>query len=78
MKFPALEALRHALIAAQLRPDPGLRQLAVLRYVAVDNAIAARPLRERADMHAELLAMLPSEWPLWVERFRPLRRVIAA
>ena len=78
MRHPALEALRQSLIAVQLRPESNLLELAVLRYIAVDRAIAQRPIGERAALQALVLAMLPSEWPLWVERFRPFRRSAAA
>ena len=68
MSLALLEPLRHTLIAAQLRPDPALRRLALARYDQAWRSIDRLP--EREDLHERLYRMLPSDWPLWVERYR--------
>jgi len=66
-----IESLRNSLIAAQCSPDPALRQLALRRYDLAWRAIAHAGGEAQEELHARLFGMLPSDWPLWVERYRP-------
>ena len=70
MQTSPLESFRHILIAAVLDPDPSLRRLALRRYDRAWRAIAELGLQEQQRLDAMLHAMLPSDWPLWVERYR--------
>jgi hypothetical protein len=47
-----------------------VRRLALARYEVACRAIDALPARQRAERQQQLYRMLPSDWPLWVERHR--------
>jgi hypothetical protein len=70
-----LEPLRTAILSAQCVPDADLRRLAVHRYFALHRALAdlPAPVRAHVDRHAH--AMLPGDWPLWVECSRTRQRI---
>jgi hypothetical protein len=66
-----LDSFRNALIAAQCSGEPALRRLALRRFDLAWRSIAAGTEAEQSVLHERLYAMLPSDWPLWIERYRP-------
>ena len=71
MSQQLLDSFRNALIAAQCSGEPALRRLALRRFDLAWQSIAASGDVEQPVMHERLYAMLPSDWPLWIERYRP-------
>jgi hypothetical protein len=76
MNDTLLDPLRTAILSAQCFPDADLRRLAVRRYFALHRALGDLPPPVQAHVDRRMHAMLPTDWPLWVESCRLRRRIV--